>query len=43
VETVDRLLDARARAGRDGESVRGFVDVEERGRSTDARGVDASE
>jgi hypothetical protein len=37
------VLDARARAGRDGELVTGFVDVDERGRSTDARGVDASE
>ena len=43
VETADRLLEARGRAGRDGELVTGFVEVEERGRSTEARGVDASE
>jgi hypothetical protein len=37
------LLDARGRADCEGELVSGFVEVDERGRSTDARGVDASE
>ena len=39
----DKLLDARGLVGWEGEPVRGFVDVEERGKSTDARGVEASE
>lgn len=43
-EKEERLLDARGRVGCEGELVRvfGLVEVEERGRSTDARGVDAA-
>lgn len=39
----DRLLDARGREDCEGELVSGFVEVDERGRSADGRGVDASE
>lgn len=40
-ERLERLLDARGRVGCEGElvCVLGFVEVEERGRSTEARGV----
>jgi hypothetical protein len=44
-EREERLLDARGRVGWEGELVRvlfGFVEVEERGRSTDARGVEVA-
>lgn len=43
LDTVDRLLEARGRAECEEPPVTEFVDVDERERSTDARGVDASE